>query len=116
MLNRRHKAILFITLVMTGSALLAGASLSEGLGILILGVAAAWLIGSQTTSRISDSLRRVPGKSWPTIRVLLVMAVAGALLVLVAVWSNFNSFMAAAALGLFGMLISPVRQLPIQKR
>ena len=39
MLNRRHKAILFITLVMTGSGLLAGARLNEALGIFMLGVA-----------------------------------------------------------------------------
>jgi hypothetical protein len=116
MLNRRHKTILFITFVMTGSVLLAGAKLSEALGVLILGIAFAWLIGSQTTSRTYDYVRRVPGKTWPWLKLLLVMAIGGCLLVGVAVWSNFNSFIVAAALSIFGMLISPIQQLPTQRR
>ena len=58
MLNRRHKTVLFITLVATGSALLAGASLGEGLGIFILGATFAWVIGSG--SHLEFSI--LPGK------------------------------------------------------
>ncbi|MGD0792020.1 MAG: hypothetical protein ABR920_09640 [Terriglobales bacterium] len=115
-LNKRHKAILFITLVMTGSALLAGAKLSEGVGILILGVAFAWLFGSETASRTYDSLRSVPGRAWPWLRISLLMVTGGALLVGVALVSNFNSFIVVASLCIFGVLISPIRQLPTQRR
>jgi hypothetical protein len=115
MLNRRHKAILFITLVMTGSGLLAGARLNEALGIFLLGVAFAWVVGSQTASTTYDFLRRVPGKTWPWLKVLLLMAFGGFLLVTVAIWANFNSFLVASAMSILGMLISPFRQLPTQR-
>lgn len=45
-LNRRHKAMLFLTLIVTGLALLNGAVIGKGLGIALLGVAAAWVVGS----------------------------------------------------------------------
>jgi hypothetical protein len=115
-LNKRHKAILFITLVLTGSALLAGAKLSEGVGILILGVAFAWPFGSETASRAYDSLRSVPGKAWHWLRIPLLMVAGGALLVGIALASNLNSFIVVATLCIFGMLISPTRQLPTQRR
>jgi len=103
MLNRRHKVILFVTLVTMGSALLAGASLGEGLGIFILGIAFAWVVGSDTASGIFDSARRVPGKTWPWLRVLLWMALGGCLLVAVAIESNFNSFLVISSIAIFGM-------------
>jgi hypothetical protein len=45
-LNRRHKAILLLTLIATGLVLLNGIAIGEGLGIALLGVAAAWIVGS----------------------------------------------------------------------
>ena len=41
-LNRRHKAILFITLVIVGCVLLFGAELKEAFGTMMLGAALAW--------------------------------------------------------------------------
>lgn len=116
MLNRRHKAILFITLVMTGSALLAGAQLNEGLGIFILGVAFAWVIGSKAASRTCHFLITFPGKSWPWTRVLVLMALGGSLLASVAILSSFNSFLVVATMSIFGLLISQFRHLPNQRR
>lgn len=116
MLNRRHKAILFITLVMTGSALLAGAQLNEGLGIFILGATLAWLIGSRAAARAFHFLKVFPGKTWPWTRVLILMLLGGAVLASVAVLSNLNSFLAVAAMSIFGMLISPFVYLPTQRR
>jgi uncharacterized membrane protein len=120
MLNRRHRVILFITLVITGTSLLAGASLTEGLGICILGVALAWAIGSNAISdaaaNFADFVGKLPNKSLPWLRVPLVMALSGCLLVAVALWSNFNSFMVVAALCIVGVVVSPLRQLPTERR
>jgi hypothetical protein len=116
MLNRRHKTILFITMVMTGSSLLAGARLNEALGMLMLGAAFAWLVGSETASRTYSYLRRIPSKTGPWLRVLLLMGFGGCLLVAVAVWSSFNWFLVAAAMSVLGMLISPCRRLPTENR
>lgn len=115
MLNKRHKAILFITLVMTGSTLLAGVRLNEALGILILGISLAWLLGSEAAFLSYQRIRTLPGKIWPLLLEVLFMAVGGCLLVLVAFWSNFNSFIVAAALSVYGMLVSPMRQLLTQR-
>ena len=106
MLNRRHKTVLFITLVATGSALLAGASLGEGLGIFILGATFAWVIGSGSASRVFDSARKVPSRGWPWVKFLLGMALGGCLLCAVAVGSNFNSFLVTSSIAIFGMLIT----------
>jgi len=116
MLNRRHKAILFITLVMTGSALLAGARLNQAFGMLMLGAALAWLVGSETASRTYNYLRTIPGKMWPSLRVLFLMALGGCLFFVVAVSSNFNAFLVAAAMSVFGMLFSPFLRLSTQPR
>jgi hypothetical protein len=115
MLNKRHKAIGFVTIVVTGTALLAGARLNQALGMLMLGAGLAWLIGSGTVSRTYHSLRGAPGKTWPWLRVLLLMVLGGVLLEAVAVSSHFNSFLAMIAMSAFGILISPVRQLPTHK-
>src|SRR5690348_12903232 len=110
MLNRRHKSILFLTLVFTGSSLLAGATLSEGIGILMLGFALAWLIGSDTARRAYDVSRRLPGKMWGALRLMLWMALGGVLAASVAVGSNYNTFVVCAAMSLFGMFIAPYQQ------
>lgn len=114
-LNTRHKAVLFVTLVLAGSGLLAGARLNEALGIVMLGAALAWAVGSGTASRAYLYLRGVPGMVWPLVRILLLMVLGGCLLVGVAVWTNFNSFLVVASLTLFGMLISPFGHLPSQR-
>ena len=105
-LNTRHKAVLFITIAMTGSALLAGITLNEALGMLMLGAATAWLLGSDTASRIYTSLGKLPARTWPWMRMLFLMAIAGCLLVGVAFSSNFNTFLVATALSVFGIVVA----------
>jgi hypothetical protein len=55
-LNRRHKAFLFVTLVITGCSLRFGVELKDALGFLMLGVEA------QTTGANSDVQARVTKK------------------------------------------------------
>jgi hypothetical protein len=45
-LNRRHKAVLFLVLVAAGISLVAEASAKQTSGVVLLGLAAAWLLGS----------------------------------------------------------------------
>ena len=115
MFNRRHKAILFITIVLTGCALLAGATLNQAFGTLLLGCAFAWVVGSETTARTFRYLPKLPGKSWPWLEVPLLMLLAGGILVPVAVWSNYGSFFVCASMALLGLLISPFNRIPTQK-
>lgn len=115
MLNRRNKAILFITLVLTGFALLAGATLNQAFGTLLLGCAFAWVVGSDTAVRIVRYLPKLPGKFWPWVEVPILMALAGGLLVAVAVWSNYSPFFVSTSMALFGLLISPFNRIPTGK-
>ena len=116
MLNRRHKVVLFLTLVTTACALLSGAKLSESLGMLMLGGTFAWVIGSATVSRGWIHFRGLFGEVWPSLRLFLLMAFAGSVFVALAVWSNFNSFLVIAGMSLIGVLISRWRDLPTQRR
>jgi hypothetical protein len=115
MLNRRHKTALFITLIVTGCSLLAGATLAEGLGILILGLTFAWVFGSAAITRMLQSARKVPSRSWPILRVLIWMALAGCLLDAVALESNSNTFLVVSTMALFGMLASSFVRLNAEK-
>jgi len=115
MFNRRHKAILFITIVLTGCALLAGATLNQAFGTLLLGCAFAWVVGSETTARTFRYFARLPGKSWPWLEVPLLMFLAGGLLVPVAVWSNYSPFFVCASMAVLGLLIAPFNRIPTAK-
>ena len=106
MLNRRHKAALFIALIVTGCSLLAGATLAEGLGVLILGLTFAWVLGSAATTRLLQSAKKVPSRSWPMLRMLIWTGLAGCLLIAIGVVSNFNTFLVVSSMALFGMLTS----------
>lgn len=44
-LNRRHKLILFLTLIAAGTSLVMGAGLARAVGIVLLGAALAWMLG-----------------------------------------------------------------------
>jgi hypothetical protein len=44
-LNRRHKLILFLTLIAAGASLVMSASLARAVGIALLGAALAWMLG-----------------------------------------------------------------------
>lgn len=115
MFNRRHEAILFITIVLTGCALLAGATLNQAFGTVLLGCAFAWVVGSETTARTLRYSARLPGRSWPWLEVPLLMLLGGGLLVPVAVWSNYSSFLVCASMAVLGLLISPFNRIPTQK-
>jgi len=52
-LNRRHKVGLFGTLVIAGLALVNGVGLSLGFGILFLGIAATWALGSRSIEAVA---------------------------------------------------------------
>lgn len=95
--------------------MLAGARLGEGLGIFILGATFAWVFGSGPASRVFNSVRKVPSKSWPWVKFLLGMAFGGCLMCAVAVVSNFNPFLVTASVAVFGMLTAPVGQFATQK-
>lgn len=58
-LNRRHKAILFLTLLAAGSSLVVEANLRISFGIVLLGIAFAWALGSD--SRLVHCLFFVTG-------------------------------------------------------
>src|SRR5580700_114194 len=72
-LNRRHRAILFVTLVLTGSALLIGAELKHSLGMMLLGMALAWALGSDAASNSYLRLKVVGRATYGWLRLPLVM-------------------------------------------
>ena len=45
-LNRRHKVVIFVVLIGAGLVVMGDRSLSEGLGVMLIGVAIAWAVGS----------------------------------------------------------------------
>jgi hypothetical protein len=85
-LNRRHKFVLFLTLVSTGGSLVCGLGIREALGIALLGFALAWVVGSKSVyvgmiaikarvPRILDAVLKVAGL--PLCAILLIGGVAG---------------------------------------
>ena len=113
--NRRHKAILFITLVTTGCALLLGAELKETLGFMLLGVALAWAIGSDAASKLYTGLKVAPGRVYPWIRPILTMSLAGGLIGALMLFSRGNPVGVIAASCFIGIVGAPFVQLPTQK-
>ena len=114
-LNGRHKAILFLTLVVTGCALLLDAEIKATLWFLILGLAFALAVGSGTASKISDSLKKNSGTVFSWVRMPLVMALAGAWLGAVLLVSLANPAIGVAAMCLAGIVAEPYIGVPTQK-
>src|SRR2546426_395017 len=114
-LNRRHKAILFVALVLTGCGLLVGAELKEALGFMMLGVAFAWAIGSETASKLYAGLKGVAGTFYLSIRLLLAMALAGGLLGAVLLYSHANPVLVVVFMCAAGVFIAPLTPLRTQK-
>lgn len=109
-LNRRHKAILFLTLVSSGCALFLGADLKQMIGYLMLGTATAWAAGSDATSKTYCCLKGTSGAVYSWIRVPLGMALAGALLAIALLCSGANPVAAVVvtcAAGVFLALVAP---------
>lgn len=59
-LNRRHKVILFLTLLAAGMSLISSFGLHRTAGIVLLGVASAWVFGS-SNSETGLRLRAIHG-------------------------------------------------------
>src|SRR5437764_110076 len=88
-LNLRRKSVLLLTLVVAGLALLDGAGLREALGITLLGVAAAWALGSKPLGdafRVSVDILTRASNSVKVILVVIgvIVLVASSLSALVA--------------------------------
>jgi hypothetical protein len=113
--NRSHKAILFLTLVVTGCGLLLDVDLKVALGFMMLGVALAWAIGSDTAAKFYSSLKNVSGSFYSWIRLPLVMALVGALLGAVLLYSHANPVLAIACMCAAGIIVAPLTTLPTQR-
>lgn len=111
-MNRRHKAILFAVLVLTGSALLTGAQIREAIGMLMLGAALAWAVGSDSAAHIWSWLRSTSNVVYRWLRVPLVFAFSGCVLGLVLVLSRANPVAAVASMCALGIIVSPLVELP----
>jgi len=114
-LNWRHKAILFATLVLTGSRLLAGAELKEALGMMMLGAALAWAIGSDVVSKSYSKLKAITSILYLWIRLPLAMIFAGCALGAALILSRANPVIAIAVMSVLGIVIAPLTSLPSRK-
>jgi hypothetical protein len=113
--NRRHKAILFVTLVSTGCALLLGAELKEALGFMMLGSALAWAMGSGTASKFYTGLKATPGRVYPWIRPVLMMTLAGALIGALMLFSVGNPVAVIGVSCFLGIFGAPFTQLATER-
>lgn len=111
-LNRRHKALLFIALVITGCSLLLGAELKDALGFLLLGIAFAWAVGSDTASKLYVGLKRASKGFYGWVRLPLAMSFAGVLLGAVFLYSHANPVLAIGIMCIAGIFIAPLTALP----
>jgi hypothetical protein len=111
-LNRRHKALLFITLVITGCSLLLGAELKDALGFLLLGVAFAWAIGSDTASKFYAGLKKASNSFFAWIRLPVAMSFAGVILGGALLYSRANPVLAIGLMCITGVFIAPLTAIP----
>src|SRR5689334_3032797 len=109
MLNMRHKIIAFVTIVFTGIALLFEATLTQAIGLLMIGLAIAWVVGSAAVAKAGRWMGRLPGRSLPFVRVSAAFLFASFVLTLIAVYSNFNATLVVEGMLAVGLLISPFR-------
>jgi hypothetical protein len=113
-LNRKHKAILFTTLVLTGSGLLAGAELKDALGMMMLGAALAWAVGSDVAASSYARLKGAGSTFYFWLRLPLAMTFAGSVLGAALLFSHANPVVAVAAMSVVGILIAPFTSIPSQ--
>src|SRR5208337_195309 len=83
-LNRRHKVILFLTLVLTGLSLVAGCGLRSSLGVALLGCSVAWAVGSDSFSRLVSGIQTVKRKVDKKSKILDIVAAFAFVLLVVA--------------------------------
>jgi hypothetical protein len=65
-MNRRHKAGLFLVLVATGLSLFFEASAKQTAGIIVLGMAATWVVGSAGFGVAPSAMRSTRDPVRPT--------------------------------------------------
>jgi hypothetical protein len=114
-MNRRHKVILFITLVLTGSALLTGVEIKAALGTMMLGIALAWAVGSEVASRSYSELKAITDTFYLWIKLPLAMMFAGFVLGAALLFSQANPVVVMAVASVAGIVIEPFTSLPTQK-
>ena len=114
-LSRRHKSIVFVTLVVSGCALLLGAQLREALGFMMLGVAFACAIGSNTASKAYAALKGASGTFYSCIRLPLAMAVAGGICGVVLLYSRANPVLVVVFRCAAGMFLAPLTPFPTHR-
>ena len=71
MLNMRHKIVAFVTIVFTGIALLFEATLIQAIGMVMIGLAIAWIAGSEAIAKTGRWMGGLPGRALPFVRVSL---------------------------------------------
>jgi len=112
LLNRRHKAILFVTLVISGCSLLLGAEVRETLGLMLLGIALAWAVGSDAASKVYAHLKTASGTVYSWIRTPLAMAFTGAILGAVLLYSRGNPVLVVVFMCAAGIFLAPLTPPP----
>ena len=111
-LNRRHKVLLFMTLVFTGCSLLLGDELRESLGFLLLGIAFAWAVGSDFSSRLYTNVKNASGGVYGWVRLPVAMSFVGALLGGVLLYSRANPVLAVVLMCGAGIFVRSLTILP----
>jgi hypothetical protein len=114
--NRRHKFILFTSLVATGSALLAGTELKTALGMLMIGGAVALAVGSDLAANFYSTLKAAKSRFWLWIRIPLIMIFAGAVLGITLLLSDGNPVAAVCTVAVIGVLAAPLLAPPTKKK
>jgi hypothetical protein len=114
-LNRRHKAVLFVTLVVSGCSLLVGAQLRGALGFMTLGVAIAWAIGSDTASKAYARLKGASGTFYSWIRLPVAMALAGGVCGAALLCSRANPVLVVVFMCAAGMFLAPLTPFPTRR-
>ena len=111
-LNRRHKVILFTTLVLSGSGLLAGAELKETIGLMMLGAAMAWALGSDAAAKSYSRLKSITSTVYLWVRLPLAMTFSGLALGAVLLASQANPVATVGVMSLAGIVIAPFTSIP----
>lgn len=114
-LNRRHRVIVFVTLVLTGSSLLLGAELKQTLGMMFLGLAAAWALGSDAASKSYSRLKTIGHVTYRWVRLPLVMIFSGSVFSLIYALSRGNPVLVVAGMSIVGIATAPLTELPSKK-
>jgi hypothetical protein len=111
-LNRRHKVILFMTMGLSGTRLLAGAEPKEILALFILGAALAWAIGSHLAARSYSGLSEATSPLYVWARVPLTMMLAGMVLAPTLFFSHENIVVTLGVMSGLGIVIAPLNRMP----